>query len=246
MNFTRSLLFFGLPGIAIIAGVYLGVPLATDHGIALIISWTAAIWLPIVTMLAWVVFQHRQSASALSFRERFWLTKPTKEAWIAIFAGFLTLQLCEILLASTGTYFAQFPFFAPPEIIPELFDPRLDISQGLASFLGVPVRGNWWLVLFWLGWLVINIGGEELLWRGYALPLQQRYFGKWAWLINGLCWNLLVHAFMRWNFLTLMPISLVIPFLVQRYQNSWIGIAIHGLGNALVLAILIPSIAGWL
>lgn len=142
-------------------------------------------------------------------------------------------------------FFAEYAFFSKPPVIPELFDPALDIGAGLATFFGVPVAGNWWLILFWLGWLAVNIGGEELLGRGCALPLQERVFGRYAWLVNGICWNLLIHAFMKWNFLTLMPISLAIPFLVQRYKNTWIGIYIHGLGNLMVLVILIPSIAGW-
>jgi membrane protease YdiL (CAAX protease family) len=91
----------------------------------------------------------------------------------------------------------------------------------------------------------VNIGGEEILWRGYALPLQEQAFGKHAWIVNGLCWNLLIHAFMWWNYIVLMPISLAIPYLVQRYRNTWLGIYIHGFGNLLVLAVLIPSIAGW-
>ncbi len=104
------------------------------------------------------------------------------------------------------------------------------------------VNGAWWLIVYWLGWVVINIGGEELLWRGYALPRQEKVFGRYAWLVNGLCWNLLFHFFMNWNVLVLMPISLTIPYLVQKYQNTWIGIYIHGIGNLLFLLVLIPEI----
>ncbi|MFP4323970.1 MAG: type II CAAX prenyl endopeptidase Rce1 family protein [Anaerolineales bacterium] len=41
-----------------------------------------------------------------------------------------------------------------------------------------------------------NIIGEELWWRGYILPIQERAFGKWAWLINGLLWIVVFHAFL--------------------------------------------------
>ncbi|MEM8657214.1 MAG: CPBP family intramembrane glutamic endopeptidase, partial [Pseudomonadota bacterium] len=156
------------------------------------------------------------------------------------------LQICELVLFRTAAFLAELALLPIPPVIPELFSPRFNLDEGLETFFGVPVAGNWWLVLFWLGWLVVNIGGEELLWRGYALPLQERVFGGNAWIVNGLCWNVLVHAFMWWNVLTLLPISLAVPYLVQRYQNTWIGIYLHGVGNLLVLAILIPSIAGWL
>ena len=178
-------------------------------------------------------------------RDKFRLRPLGLNEWIVIVFAFIVVQICEILLVQTVPYMLQAGRIAPPTIIPELFNPTLDITAGLSTFFDVPVRGNWWLVLFWMGWLVVNIGGEELLWRGYALPLQEKALGRYAWLINGLCWNLLVHAFMYWNFIVLMPISLIIPYLVQRYQNTWIGIWIHGLGNLMVLVILIPSIAGW-
>jgi membrane protease YdiL (CAAX protease family) len=174
------------------------------------------------------------------------LSRLGPRGWVLIAVAFVIVQVGEISLSGTGAFFARLPLFSTPDVLPELFDPQLDIEAGLTTFFAVPVRGNWWLVVFWLGWLIVNVGGEELLWRGYALPLQERYFGKYAWLVNGLCWNLLIHAFMRWNFLTLMPISLVIPYLVQRTKNTWIGIYIHGFGNLLVLVILVPSIAGWI
>ncbi|MZR12152.1 CPBP family intramembrane metalloprotease [Maritimibacter sp. DP07] len=246
MTLLRTLAFFGIPGFIIFVGLYVGVPIANDLGLPLIVSWTAALWLPIVLLLGWAVARWRRTHPDESFRSRFRLGKLRGKDWGIILAALVVLQVFEVLLSGTGAFFAQFAFFAPPVIIPELFDPTLSLEAGLTTFFGAPVEGNWWLILFWLGWLVVNIGGEELLWRGYALPLQERVFGKYAWLVNGLCWNLLIHAFMRWNFVTLMPISLTIPFLVQRYRNTWIGIGIHGLGNLMVLVLLVPSIAGWI
>lgn len=246
MTLIQSLLFFGLPGLAILLALYFAVPIATSLGIPLIVSWPVGLWMPIVVALGWVLLRLRRSSEPFQIRERLRLNKVQRGDWIAIAVAIAGLQVAELSLSGTGAFLSDFWFFSPPEILPELFDPKLDIEAGLTTFFAVPVKGNWWLVLFWLGWLVVNIGGEELLWRGYALPLQERVFGKYAWLVNGLCWNLLIHAFMRWNFLTLMPSSLVIPYLVQRRRNTWVGICIHGIGNLLVLALLIPSIAGWI
>ncbi|WP_341365617.1 CPBP family intramembrane glutamic endopeptidase [Yoonia sp. BS5-3] len=246
MNLAQSILFFGLPGFVILVALYFGVPIATSLGIPLIVSWTAGLWLPIILLLCWVLVRHFRNPKSDEFKERFRLKKLQRGDWIAIAVAFVAVQVCEISLSRTGAIISEMWFFSTPSVIPELFDPGLDIEAGLSTFFAVPVEGNWWLLVFWLGWLVINIGGEELLWRGYALPLQERVFGGYAWLVNGLCWNLLVHAFMRWNFLTLMPVSLVIPYLVQHRKNTWIGIYLHGLGNALVLLILVPSIAGWI
>lgn len=244
MNLLQTLLFFGVPGLLSYLGIYYLVPILTQREIPLIVSWTIALWGPLVLLLLAVLVMFVWQPNRLTFRERFRFHALTKQDWLIIAVVFIGLQVCELALSPTGAYFAQFPLFAPPAIIPDLFNPTFALEDGLSHLLGVPTQGNWWLVLFWLGWLVINIGGEEILWRGYALPLQEAHFGRYAWLVNGLCWNLLFHYFMRWNFITLMPISLVIPYLVQRRQNTWIGIILHGLGNLLVLVILVPSIVG--
>lgn len=246
MDIRRSLAFFGIPGVLICIALYLGVPVATEYGLPLILTWSLGLWLPILGVLAWVLLRRWHEIPGSTFRSKFRLRKLTRQEWIVVVVAFLLVQVCELSQSAFGSYFSDFPYLPTPSVIPELFNPHFEIKGGLTTFFNVPVVGNWWLVLFWLGWLVVNIGGEELLWRGYALPLQERVFGKYAWIVNGLCWNLLIHAFMWWNFLTLMPISLAVPYLVQRYQNTWIGIYLHGLGNLMVLIILIPSIAGWI
>jgi membrane protease YdiL (CAAX protease family) len=244
MSLAHSVVFFGVPGATVFAALYLGVPIAAQYGVPLIVSWSVALWAPIMMVCAYVIWTGWPRGH--HFRTAFWFRSMTGTTWLIVLAAVLALQVCEVFLAPTGAFLAQFAPFAPPTVIPELFDPNLDIAMGLETFLGVPVRGNWWLVAFWIGWLFVNIFGEELVWRGYALPRQEKIFGRYAWLVNGLCWNLLIHAFMRWNVLALMPVSLLIPFLVQRYKNTWIGIYIHGFGNLAVLALLIPSIAGWI
>lgn len=246
MTLLQSVLFFGLPGLAVLLAAYLGIPLAVAQGIPIIIAWTVALWLPVILLMLVLVRRSAKAQPEVPFRTRFRLVKMTRSHWIAVFAGFVLLQVMELFLSRSAAVLAGWNLVPLPPVLPELFDPSTDVGAGLSTFFGVPVRGNWWLVVFWLGWLILNIGGEELLWRGYVLPRQERIFGRYAWLVNGICWNLLFHAFMWWNYLTLVPISLTVPFLVQRYQNTWVGICIHGLGNLLVLVILIPSIAGWI
>lgn len=242
MNLSQSLLFFGIPGAAIYLALYVGVPYASAFGVPLIVSWTIGLWLPVVILLLWVLISFHTSSSPVGFRARFRLQRLTTANWVVIAVAFIVVQLCELGLSGSAFYLAQLPFFSTPPHLPELFDPNLDIANILPTFFGVETEGTLWLLGFWLCWMMINIGGEELLWRGYALPLQERFFGRFAWLINGLCWNMIIHAFMPWNMLTLLPISLTIPYLVQKYQNTWIGIYIHGFGNLLVFVLLVPSI----
>ncbi len=82
--------------------------------------------------------------------------------------------------------------------------------------VGRIIPGNYIVLLLWTLWLVLNIGTEEFLWRGYALPRMEHKFGKYAWLINGLCRNIMIHYLMSWAFIALLPISLILPFTASK------------------------------
>lgn len=179
-----------------------------------------------------------------SFSDRFRFKRVGGITWLWTVGGFLLVQGLELALVPTRRLLAELPFFSPPPFTPQLFHPLFSIEEGLTHLFGVPLAGNWWLVGFWLLWLLINIGGEEVLWRGYALPLQEKVLWRYAWLVNGLLWNFFVHAFMPWGYLTLLPVSLILPYLVQRSGNTWVGVILHGVGNLLVLVVIIPEIAG--
>ena len=60
-----------------------------------------------------------------------------------------------------------------------------------------------------------------------------------AWLVNGILW-LLFHAAFPWQvLLTLVPITLILPYVVQRRRSTWAGMVIHagfGAMGFLVLA----------
>ena len=242
MNLLSSLFFFGVPGLLMYLGIYFLAPILTQHSVRRIVSWPVLIWGPVVILFLVVLASFFLNPNRESFKEQFRFRKLTKKQWLIALGAFIGVQVLELTLSPTGALLSQFQFFALPEGIPDFFNPTFEIEKGLSQFFGISVKGNWGLILFWLGWLIINIGCEEILWRGYALPLQERYFGKYAWLVNGICWNLLLHFFMRWNFVVLIPVSLAIPYFVQRYKNTWIGVIIHGIGNALVFVFLIPGI----
>ena len=87
--------------------------------------------------------------------------------------------------------------------------------------------GRYWILGAWLPFFVLNIVGEEFVWRSVALPRQEVAFGRRAWLVNGILW-LLFHAAFPWQvLLTLVPITLLLPYVVQRRRSTWTGIVIH-------------------
>ena len=124
----------------------------------------------------------------------------------------------------------------------------------LARYIDPAFRPSPWFLLQPPGWhasifaawiplFVSNILGEELCWRGYLLPRQEAALGRTAWVPNGLLWCLFHWSF-GWPILvTLLPMTLLLPWIVQRRQNTTVGIVIHSLFNAAGF-ILVTSGAG--
>ena len=179
------------------------------------------------------------------------------EANLAVYAQFIPLlgavedDVLESFRRGGGVPYQRYARFhevmaedSGQTVLPALFDPRVALAVPPTEFMGVTLAGNWWVVAVWTGAFVVNIGGEELLWRGYLLPRQEAVFGRWAWLVNGLLWVVAVHAFMWWNLFGLLPTGLVTPYLVQRYGTTWAGVVVHGLGNALWLVLLVVGVVG--
>ena len=113
----------------------------------------------------------------------------------------------------------------------------------LARYLDPNFRPSPWFLLEPPGWhasvfaawiplFVSNILGEELCWRGYLLPRQEAGFGRIAWLPNGILWCLFHWSFGWPIMVTLLPITLLLPWIAQQRRNTWVGIVIHGVFNA--------------
>ena len=111
---------------------------------------------------------------------------------------------------------------------------RQDATTLLGSLQGVPSHPER---------TGLNIVGEELLFRGYLLPLQERAHGRRAWLVNGVMWNLW-HVFWRWQMAASLPFHLLVPFVAQKTRSTWPGLVAHGLLNSIVIVLLIRGALG--
>jgi len=109
----------------------------------------------------------------------------------------------------------------------ELIVGKFDHSPAFMSFVPL-TKGRYWLLLIWAPYWILNIMGEEFLWRGVMLPRQEVAFGKHTWLIHGFGWGLFHIAFGWQLLITLIPLIFIQPFIVQRTKNSWIGVIMHG------------------
>jgi membrane protease YdiL (CAAX protease family) len=104
---------------------------------------------------------------------------------------------------------------------------KFDHSPAFMSFDPL-TKGRYWLLLIWLPYWILNIIGEEFLWRGVMLPRQEVAFGKHSWLVHGFGWGLFHIAFGWQLLITLIPLLFIQSYIVQRTKNSWIGVIMHG------------------
>jgi len=147
------------------------------------------------------------------------------------------------LIWQTRTFFAEIPLHALPltlqEFLAHLNDPT--------AFMGIPLRGEWWVAVYY-AWVLVfgNIAGEELWWRGYLLPRQEAASGAVAWLYHGILWAAF-HLFLQpaaWDMIRMMPTCCALAFVAQYRKNTWPGIIAHTVGNSGILIGIVHGIAG--
>ncbi len=109
----------------------------------------------------------------------------------------------------------------------EFFVGQFDHSPAFMSFEPL-TNGRYWLLLVWFPYWILNILGEEFLWRGVMLPRQEIVFGKYTWFIHGFGWGLFHIAFGWQLLITLLPLIFIQSYIVQKRKNSWIGVIMHG------------------
>jgi membrane protease YdiL (CAAX protease family) len=108
--------------------------------------------------------------------------------------------------------------------------PLIDTNPSFMKF--EPFEGSErFLLLVWLVMFFFNIYGEELLWRGYILPGQEKHFAKKAWLVNALFWVFFHIPFGIGLMILLLPIMFILPWAVQKTGNTNVGILIHTILN---------------
>ena len=108
-----------------------------------------------------------------------------------------------------------------------IINGQFDHSPAFMSFEPLS-KGRYWLLLVWLPYWILNILGEEFIWRGVMLPRQEIAFGKYAWLIHGFGWGLFHIAFGWQLLITLILLIFIQSFIVQKTKNSWVGVIMHG------------------
>ena len=224
--------------LVILASVYLLWPRLIDAGVPPLLGYllcfqTLPFLLLFVQLGVYVRREQRQVGSA-SMVERLRLQLGWKPISVGV-GVFVVGAVTYGGLQPVSRWLAGVALFAPPAWFPPDLHPLKASEPG--SFMGYAMAGKLWPVGLWtVGWL-LNVVGEELLFRGYLLPRQESVYGTRAWLVNGLMWNAW-HVFWRWQMVTLLPFCLLVPFAAQRTRSTWPGLVGHGLLNFVAVILL--------
>ena len=251
MYLGESLLYFGVPTVITIFCVFRLFPYLVSQGFSTFVSYMISLDIPLGIMLITSLVAYWKEGNPISWlalRDRFRLKPMKRKGWI------WTLGLFVFMLGTAGALSALMLSITPgliengllviPENTPSYIDPRIPQNfESLKSQMGSESIGNWSLVLLTIFSLILNILGEEFLWRGYVLPRQELTYGKKTWLVHGIMWTLL-HVFKWWQMFALLPGALALSFVVQRFQNTWPGIIAHLITNGIGMAGVIFVILG--
>jgi len=178
-----------------------------------------------------------------ALKNRFRLTGLKRGDWFWIAGIIVFVMVTYFGLGFTGDWTRSVSFLAPRAAWPTEFGPGGTSNLTPGEFMGMPMKGQWLLVLFFIiGWF-FNIFGEEFWFRGYILPRQELAFGSTAWLINGLMFTF-NHLWQPWILIAILPSSLLLAYAVQKRRNTWISIIQHGFVNLSLVFVLLAEAIG--
>jgi len=245
MSLWGQLLLFGIPGILLYCGFYYWTPKLVSKGVPLIFSFWFFLWMPVIILLPLSILLYWIDGGIMSMQEfnaRFHLVSFQGSDWFWVIGAVVVTIICDQLLEPVGKYFARIRFFSPPTYLPAPFNPLKKFSIPPTTFFNVSLRGNWILLGLFIPMHILAMFSEELMWRGYILPLQESTFGDYAWIINGLLWAWVIHACLKWHLIGMIPGMLITPWIAQHTGSTWASFAVHAIGNSPLWIILLVGI----
>ena len=241
----KVILLYAITSSLIYSGLYFVIPVLLKSGLLFFPSYLITFYPAFILMFILTFILLKRDGYSLRYNvlsERLRLKKLTKkDLWITLLLFIICIGIY-FLLSFSGSVLANIPVFAPPDFFPPEINPlKHKLVNG--TFMNYPLLGNWWIPLIYFICWIFNILGEELLWRGYLIPRMELKWKNNAWIVNGLLWWVW-HFYWKWNLLILLPTNLLIPFVVQKRKNTWIGIIVHGTMNFLPVIYLILGVTG--
>ncbi len=240
----RALLFFLVPAVLFRIVLYNGTGLLLAYGASQAAAVILAFLIPSLLLLLTAVIAMRLDGYALSwsvFRERFRFRHVSWRAWLWIAGGAIFALVGEQLLAFSARILVVIPLFTPPPYL-SFLNPAF--HQATASFLGVPLLGNWAFLAIFTSLIVVQVAAEECWWRGYIFPRQELLYGKWTWLVHGLLWAIFHFIFYPWAVLVDLFFCITLAFITQCTKNTWVSFCIHLIYNGITSIFLLLVVLG--
>ena len=237
-----SVAVFLFTGVLIYIGVYFITPKLIDKGIPKIYAFWASLWLPIYLLIpvAFIhyIFIEEGAFTWATVQERFQLYGVSGLNYLWILLAIIGTLVLEETLQPISRFFAKKRLLAPPEYLPAPFNPLKKFEFPPSTFFDVNLKGNTKLLMLFIPLHLFAMVSEEIMWRGYILPMQIDAFGHIAWLINGLMWAYLVHLCLKWHFVAMLPSMLIVPFIAQTMSSTIAAFYVHAIPNMLLWVIL--------
>ena len=201
-------------------------------------------WMGLVFIASFVAY--RLEGNPLTWRAfstRYRLHKLGGKDWLWALVILAVQVLAILALGQIGKWLGSIPLLSMPASFPPELQPGGTSQLVPGEFMGMALKGKWWIpALYFLGW-VFNIFGEEFWWRGFMLPRQELAHGKWTWLVHGILWTC-NHLFQKWTLLMMLPAALFWAYGASKVKNTWVFVIIHGLMNFTPLVAIIIGVVG--
>ena len=187
----------------------------------------------------WMLRREGHSFDWPSITSRFRLTGLTRHRLLVSFGALLVMLVGYALVGRLAIPIAE---ATAPAYLPDLVVPGR--IQGVPrSAMGVELPGNYLLVVPLLLQMLVTPIGEELLWRGAMLPRMEKAHGRSAWLLQGFQ-GAVFHLYLPWEVLTILPGSLLLAWLAQRFKSTTYPLLLHFIFDAVPRVALFLVIFG--
>ncbi|MCP4723838.1 MAG: CPBP family intramembrane metalloprotease [bacterium] len=224
MSMIKSAVYFGIPTIALYLFTEFGIPHTnTLPGFTPVTSWFLNGGIVFIGMFAAAViliYKDRKDLSLDKMLSELRLKSLNKGDMKSIILMIILIGILSGIIV--GIWFFLKSRFS--------YIPELNTNPPFVSMSDLDTYNKLFL-LVWIPFFFFNIIGEEIFWRGYILPRQELKFGRNAWLVNGTLWIFFHLPFGLHLIIMMIPMLFILPYIVQKRGNTWIGIIIHGLIN---------------
>ncbi|HZD51950.1 MAG TPA: CPBP family intramembrane glutamic endopeptidase [Woeseiaceae bacterium] len=188
--------------------------LVERFGLEPIVAWFVAagltVFVPLIAIGIFLLAREPRSRASRWLARRLWLRPMLRDDWLWTLAGAGAIALLSAPVTAALVSRYGKAAFTPEFLAYSPLGPR-----------------RFWILTAWLPFFLVNMLGEAFIWHSVMLPRQERSVGKWAWLVSGCGWALF-HMALPWQILvSLVPTIFVIPYLVQRRSNVWVGVVLH-------------------